>query len=432
LKVLLIGCGAREHAIAEALHSSELYAFTKNNNPGITRLAKEVKIGDECDANAVSGYAIAKKVDFVVVGPEAPLAAGVVDACEEKGVQCVGPRKALAQLETSKSFARLLLQKHGIPGNPEFQVFNSTNGLREYLEKLSKTGFVVKPDGLTGGKGVKVSGEHLQGVQDAFDYCVECIKGHGKVVVEEKLEGEEFSLQALVSGEKTISTPIAQDHKRAFEGDEGPNTGGMGSYSCEDHSLPFLSESDVKQAKEINAAVAKAILEETNTAYKGVLYGGFMATANGVKLIEYNVRFGDPEAMNVLPIITSDFSEVCAGIADGSLSNALFAKKATVVKYAVPEGYPANPQGGKELTVDESNLGDARLYYSSVNEENGKIYSTRSRSIAALGIADSLSEAEEKAQAALNAISGPVFHRKDIGTRALLDKRISHMKALRG
>ena len=290
----------------------------------------------------------------------------------EFGIPCVGPTKELARIESSKSFARRLLAKYGIPGNPRFRIFSGLNGIESWLRELG--GFVVKPDGLTGGKGVKVSGEHLRSIADAVVYCKEVLdEGHPSVVVEEKLDGEEFSLQSFCDGTHVVDMPVVQDHKRAHEGDTGPNTGGMGSYSCANHSLPFLSREDLGRASAINKLVAKALLEESGEPYKGILYGGFMATRDGVRLIEYNARFGDPEALNVLSLLRTDFADVCEAIIQGTLHKMRirFEKLATVCKYVVPEGYPERPIKGEPIDWPRAaKLEQLRIFEAAVNKND--------------------------------------------------------------
>jgi len=291
-KVLLVGNGAREHALAEAFmrskKSPELYSYMKANNPGIADLSKEVKIGEYSDLVAINEFAEKIKPDFAFIGPEDPLSQGVVDSLKKIGIESVGPIKALAKLETSKGFTRELMAKYKIKGNAIFKNFKSMDGIKEFLKELD--GFVVKPDGLTGGKGVKVQGEHLATVQDALDYCEEVLKSHPSVVVEDKLDGEEFSLQCLTDGKTVVATPPVQDHKRAYVNDEGPNTGGMGSYSCEDHSLPFMTQADVDEGLRITQEMADAMYKEYGAYYKGIMYAGLIITKDGVKLIEYNAR----------------------------------------------------------------------------------------------------------------------------------------------
>jgi phosphoribosylamine--glycine ligase len=374
-----------------------------------------------------------QKPDFVLVGPEEPLAEGIVDSLEALGIPCVGPTKNLARLESSKAFTRELLARHNIPGNPRYRVFESSQGIAEHLQGLD--GYVVKPDGLTGGKGVKLSGAHLASVKDAVAYCKELLRrGPPRVVIEEKLDGEEFSLQSFCDGTHVVDMVAVQDHKRLGEGDTGPNTGGMGSYSCEDHSLPFLKPSHLEQASAINAAVAVALRKETGQKYKGILYGGFMVTRDGLRLLEYNARFGDPETMNVLSLLETDFVDICEAIIEERLHELpiRFRRQATVCKYVVPQGYPDNPIKGAriDLSAVPAESPDFRLYKAAVEERDGQLLMTGSRAVACVGIGSTLAEAEKVAEQAACAIQGLVFHRRDIGTRELIQKRIDHMSAL--
>ncbi|MBI3034191.1 phosphoribosylamine--glycine ligase [Candidatus Woesearchaeota archaeon] len=432
MKALIIGSGAREHAIADALASSgsELYGFLSNRNPGIYRQCMEFTVGSVTDAQSIKKFAEKTRPDLAVIGPEAPLEAGVADELLKIGIACFGPSKALAQLETSKSFTRQLLEKYRIPGNPKYRIFgnkSSESEIKDFMNELGK--FVVKPDGLTGGKGVKVSGEHLQSSEDAVAYCNDILRTHSNVIVEEKLDGEEFSLQSITDAETVVDCPPVQDHKRAYENDEGQNTGGMGSYSDSNHLLPFLKREHVEQAHEITEKTAKALKQEIGT-YRGVMYGGFMLTKKGVKLIEYNARFGDPEAMNVLPLLKTSFAEICRAAAEGELrkAKAEFERKATVCKYVVPKGYPENPVTGR---IDIPEKTRALRFYAAVREQDGIIYTTRSRAAAFVGIADTIENAERIAEQAACMVRGETYHRRDIGTRQLLQKRVQHMASLK-
>ena len=433
--ILLLGSGAREHAIARALACSPqnpaIACLAANNNPGIQKLAEEFKVGSISDPKSVVSFAQKCCAKLTIIGPEAPLQAGVADALWNAGIPIVGPKKAHAQIETSKGFTRDLLAKYNIPGGPLYRRFDSLDGVAEFLEELGED-YVVKYDGLMGGKGVKVSGDHLHSHDEALDYCTKLVNRGGSFVVEEKLIGEEFSLMSFCDGEHLAHMPPVQDHKRAYEGDEGPNTGGMGSYSDADHSLPFLTNDDISQAQQINETTGQALKKEFSEGYKGVLYGGFIATADGVKLIEYNARLGDPEAMNVLPLLESDFVEVCHGIVNGNLDerNVSFSRRATVCKYAVPEGYPDSPVKGEP--IDVSSVTDtSQLYYASVDMKDGTLIEAGSRTVAYVGIAGSLVKAEAKAEGEISKVRGPLFHRTDIGTTELIQKRVEHMQTLR-
>lgn len=438
--VLLIGNGAREHAIAEAIvrsgHKPMLFSFMKANNPAIAALSSAVYIGSYDNLDDINTFARDNAIDFAVIGPEDPLDNGVVDSLRRIGIPAVGPTKQLAQLETSKSFTRNLLSKYNIPGNPQYQIFTSMDGIEAFIGGLD--GVVIKPDGLTGGKGVMVQGDHFETKEEALEHCREILREHSVVIVDEKLEGEEFSLQCLSDGINVVATPPVQDHKRRFVGDKGPNTGGMGSYSAEDHSLPFMTSADVAEGLAITRKVAEAIYKETGEYYKGVMYGGFIITKSGIKLLEYNARFGDPEAMNTLPLLKTDFVDVCRAIIDGTLDSldVEFEKQATVCKYIVPKGYglpkdhPDAQSTSAKIEVDD--VKGAQLYYSSVDKREDGLYMTTSRAIGVVGIAENLETAEQIAERAVSAIKGPVDHRPDIGTKPLLQRRIDHMKKIRG
>ena len=420
----VIGKDGRTSAICRYLEQSGMTVVRLPWKSG-EAAASIAQIVDAIDRHGIS---------LVVIGPEDPLGAGVVDALEDRGIACVGPRRAAARLETSKAFTRDLVQKYGIAGNPRYRVFRSTDGVGAFLRELGE--YVVKPDGLTGGKGVKVSGDHLHAFEEGEAYCAELLQhGYEAVVIEERLDGEEFSLQSFCDGTTLVDMPVVQDHKRAFDGDQGPNTGGMGSYSCSDHSLPFLTADDVGQASAINRAVARAVREETGVAYKGVLYGGFMRTAHGVRLIEYNARFGDPEALNILSVLRTPLGRVCEAIAGGTLDSLQveFAPFATVCKYIVPQGYPTEPV--RDASVDPRDLpsetDNLKIYRAAVEERDGRLVLTGSRAIGFVGIHRELAEAARIAEAAASAVKGPVYHRTDIGSDRLIAQRVKHIEALR-
>ena len=438
-KILLVGQGAREHAIAKALKKNdlELYAFMKAKNPGIALLSEEVKLAPLNDYNALGEFVKKIKPDIAIIGPENPLADGIVDFLKENDINVIGPFQSAARIESSKSFTRDLMKKYNIPGLPDYRVFQPGTDIEEIKNYINKYGKVaVKRDGLAGGKGVKLMGEHLQDVNETIAFCKEVFDKGEPIVLEELLVGEEFSLQCFVSGENIVPTPIAQDHKRAYEGDKGPNTGGMGSYSAEDHLLPFIPEEIVEEAKEIVWKTAKAIKEETGQNYIGILYGGFMLTPNGLKLLEYNARFGDPEAMNILPLLKTPLIDIFRAMINNELDEieVVFDKKATVCKYLVPEGYPITPKKEEPIVVETEKITKegADLFYSSVSEtEPGKIITTTSRAIAIVGIAENLAKAEKIAEKATTYVEGPLFHRKDVGTKELIQKRIDHLKELK-
>jgi phosphoribosylamine--glycine ligase len=440
MRVLAVGGGAREHAIVHALARSgaDVFVCMKNSNPGIARLAKGVALLDETDVPKVVEFAKAKDVSLAVVGPEAPLQAGLADGLGDAGIPTASPRKAAARIETSKSFMRNLMRKHGVRGSVRFVEADTVDDVGRALDELG-TDIVVKPVGLTGGKGVKVFGEHMMTREDVFAYAEEIasqrIGGGTSMVVEEKLVGEEFTLQAFCDGSRVVPMPAVQDHKRAYEGDKGPNTGGMGSYSQNDGLLPFLTKNDYADAVSIMTDTVRALRTE-GAEYRGPLYGQFMLTKHGPKVIEFNARFGDPEAMNVLSLLRSDFTAICESMAGGDLSGRAveFEKKASVCKYVVPQGYGSKPLSGEEIKVDEKAIeaAGAVLYYANVNEKDGRIYTTTSRSVGIVGVADRLEDAERMAEEGVRHVIGKVFVRHDIGRKDVLDAKVARMNRIRG
>lgn len=407
-----------------------------NANPGIRRTSIDHAIHDVTDTSWIVEWAKARSADLAVIGPEAPLERGIADALEAVGIPTVGPRRQAAQLETNKEFMRTLMREHRIPGLPPFWAFDHLGAFEEFVND-SDFEYVIKPLGLTGGKGVKVWGDHFTTKAEALAYGREILErnigGSGRFLVEEKLVGEEFSLQALCDGAHLVPMPLAQDHKRAYEGDVGPNTGGMGSYGDADGLLPFVTKDDHAAALETMAKTVEAMASR-GTPFRGILYGGFMATRDGPKLLEYNVRFGDPEAMNVLPILEDDLLDLCVRLTEGRLpASARFARQATVCKYVVPTGYGTRPKAGELLKVDEESIRQARarLYYAAVDDRGSLLYTTTSRSLAVVGIADDLGGAESIAEEALAFISGVFYARRDIGKPEVVAKKVERMKALR-
>ncbi len=452
LVILVYGKDARTDAIIKACRGSGIkvviYYYSE------FRVAGFVETCDGgVDDGSLSGdgleamVAYARKVQphLVIVGPEEPLEAGLVDTLEkELGIPCFGPRGDLARIETSKSWTRDFLASLDLGVNPTYRVIREPADVAAYLSDLSE--FVVKPDGLTGGKGVKVFPEHFHTKDEAVEYA-ESLASDSCVVIEERLDGEEFSLMSITDGQSVLHCPVVQDHKRAYDGDEGPNTGGMGSYSYADHSLPFLTSEEIELARRTNEQVARALRSDDGTPYKGVLYGGFIATASGVRVIEYNARFGDPEALNVLPLLSGDFVELAYGVATGSLPREMaFEHRATVCKYLVPTNYPTGPKTDDEIKVPAHlhDRSDLKLYWAAVNlkepntrwwDEGAVVRMTGSRALAVVGIGDNLAEAEAVAESAavdIEAASmGTVRHRRDIGSAPLLAKRMAHVERIR-
>lgn len=428
MKILVVGGGGREHAIAVALSRTmgvDLFSVMAKRNPGISQIVKKTLLQKETDVKRVIEFAKTVGADYAFIGPEAPLEAGIVDGLEHAGVACVGPDRAAARLETDKAFCREMMERHKIAGCPVFRICHGADDAVSFIKDYGGD-LAIKPIGLTGGKGVRIMGEQVDRA-GAIAYVKQM---GGNVVLEERLVGEEFTLQAFADGTHLVPMPLVQDHKRAYEGDVGPNTGGMGSYSMPDHTLPFVTHSDYSAALGIMRSVV-GVMGKIGQPFKGILYGQFMNTSEGPKVIEFNARFGDPEAMNVLSLLTSDLSDIVVSITEGSLSSkgVSFENAATVCKYIVPEGYPDAPNIGDQLTIENPRA--ALLYYANVDERDGQLFTQSSRTLAFVGIGQTLEEAEKKAEMAASTVKGRVRHRKDIGTTGLLLQRCNHMKELR-
>jgi phosphoribosylamine--glycine ligase len=425
--VLVVGGGGREHAIARSLAADpacELYACAGNRNPGIAGVAEGFEPIEGTAVEDVVAYATEVGTDLAVIGPEAALAAGVSDALDDAGVYTFGPSADAARIETDKAFQREFMRAESIPGCPDFAVFDDTEAACEHIDEYDGD-LAVKPAGLTGGKGVRVIGDQVT-PEEAKAYLRDA--AYDRVVLEERLVGEEFTVQAFVANGEVRPTPAVQDHKRAYEGGEGPNTGGMGSYSDATPELPFMTTDDYAAAVDVLEATVDALPD-----YKGVLYGQFMLTAEGPKVVEFNARFGDPEAMNTLPVLETSFLDVVTAARDGEeLPELEFAGQATVCKYAVPDGYPVDPESGARITVDEDSVGDALLFYASVDERADGLYTTTSRSFAVVGVADTIAAAEEQAESALSAAGEGLRVRHDVGKLGVIDERVERMADRRG
>lgn len=438
MKVLLVGGGGREHAIAKALvkGGARIFSTMKYRNPGIARLAEAVLQTDEAETDRIASWAADRGVDIAVVGPEMPLALGLVDLLEKRSIPSVGPDRAAAEIEASKKFARDLMAKHRIPGLIEYNSFSRAQDLERFLKSVDYD-LVVKPVGLTGGKGVKVMGDHFGTREDALRYAKQVLKdgigGGRSVLIERKEVGEEFSVQAFCDGKTLAPMPAVQDYKRALEGDRGPNTGGMGSVSQEDGLLPFLPRSDYEKSVKIMQRVVEAMASE-GRPFKGILYGGFILTRTGPKVIEFNARFADPESMNVLSLLKDDLLSIFSTIAHGGLkSSVAFSRRATVCKYAVPEGYGTAPVSGAPLLVNEDAIRKegAELFYAAVDSIGTGLFTTSSRSLAIVGVAEDITKAFTIAEDGLRHVKGRVYVRHDIGHPDQVRKKVARMRELR-
>lgn len=438
MRIGLIGSGGREHAIAKALcrypSRDSLFVYGSHQNPGIQKMAVLSLIGDMRDIHGIEDFFTTNRVDLVVVGPEVPLIAGVSDSLRHSGIKVVGPSKTQARLEGDKVFMRDLLRRRVKRGSPRWKEVKDITSAREFINEVGQV--AVKPIGLTGGKGVSVMGVHFQTMEDALQRVQSALDEDGVVLLEERLIGEEFSRIAFVSDGKLSAMPVAQDFKYAFDGDRGGMTGGMGAYTMTDGSLPFLTKADLQEADTILQLTVKAIEQESHENYRGFLYGQFIATAQGVRVIEFNVRLGDPEAINLMTLFRADAPLFLANLADGSLDEdaAAFLPKASLSKYVVPAAYP---QSGNEHVLvdfdeDEISREGFSLIFASLVEKPQGFETLGSRALAIVGVGDDPGSISTKMEALLDRIEPATLrHRKDIGDARLLDTKINKMKSLR-
>lgn len=413
-KVLVLGGGGREHAIVHALSRSpqveKIYAAP--GNAGIAAMAECVAL-KETQVDELIAFARENAIDLTVVGPEAALAVGVVDAFRAAGLKIFGPTKAATQIESSKEFAKDLMKKYSIP-TAAYEVFDNYEVALEYVKKGTFP-TVLKYDGLAAGKGVVIP-ETLEEADEALrDMLLNDKFGHGRVVIEEFMTGPEFSFMCFVSDEKVYPMEVAQDHKRVFDGDKGPNTGGMGAYS----PLPFITKEDIDWAYDyIMCATANALIAE-GCAFRGVLYGGLMKTPNGIKVIEFNARFGDPETEVVLPRLESDIYDIFCAVADGeNVGEIKWNNKASIGIVLASKGYPEAYDKG--FAIEGLNDVEGIVYHMGTALKDGKYVTNGGRVLFVTVMADTFVEAQARANAEVAKIKcDNLFHRSDIGWQAV-------------
>lgn len=412
MKVLVVGSGGRCHAIVEALSRSPQVEkiFCAPGNAGIASLAECVAI-KETAVDALCDFARENAVELTVVGPEVALEAGIADRFKAKGLRIFGPTKSAARIETSKEFAKELMRKYDIP-TAAFRTFSDYNEALAYV-KAGSLPTVLKYDGLAAGKGVVIA-ETLEQADEALkDMLLDEKFGHGRVVIEEYLEGPEFSLMCFVNGRDVYPMPVAQDHKRAYDGDKGPNTGGMGAYT----ELPFIDDADLDYAMNaIMRRTADALVAE-GAPFCGVLYGGLMKPPNGIKVIEFNARFGDPETEVVLPRMKSDICGVFCDVADGRTPNIEWHDFATLGIVLASKGYPGSYEKG--FAIEGVDTVDGSVYHMGTARKDGKYVTAGGRVMIVVCKAPTLREAQKKAVAEVAKIGcDNLFHRTDIGDKA--------------
>ncbi|MDQ0228374.1 phosphoribosylamine--glycine ligase [Metabacillus niabensis] len=417
MKVLIIGQGGREHALVWKAAQSKLVTkvFVAPGNDGMQELATLVPIS-ETDNQGLLDFAKKEAIDFTFVGPEVPLLNGIVNDFQAAGLKVFGPTKEAALIEGSKNFAKELMFKYNIP-TADYQTFTDVEQAKAYIEEKGAP-IVIKADGLAAGKGVTVA----ETLDVALNSVTDMLEG-GKfgdasrsVVVEEFLAGEEFSLMAFVNGEKVYPMVIAQDHKRAYDNDEGPNTGGMGAYS----PVPQISEQVVEQAVEtILKPAAKALVSE-GRSFTGILYAGLILTTEGPKVIEFNARFGDPETQVVLPRLESDLIEALLAILEDKPVELKWSEKAVLGVVLASKGYPNDYEKGQPIGTLQAEQTDAVIFHAGTKWQDEQYVNNGGRVLVVSGYGDSIQDAQKQAYELVEKVVSPaLFYRNDIGNKAI-------------
>jgi phosphoribosylamine--glycine ligase len=415
---------------------SELFAFAGHRNPSLVHHTRasggKVEIGDVCDAQAVAAFARDNEIDVAMVSADEPLESGVVDALLEQGTSAVGPTRAGAEIEWNKAFARELLLDVAPEATPPLHIARDAREVDEAIESFGSTPIVVKPSGLTGGKGVKVMGPHLASHAEARDYALSLLasgRAGDSVLIEQKIVGAEFTIQAISDGATVVFPNATYDYPYRFDGDEGPGTGGMGSLSTAQAALPFMSAEHYAQACSIVERVI-ARLSSEGRRFTGVMNSGFFATADGVSVIEFNARFGDPECLNIMALFDGDWTQVMQRICAGELTreDVSLRDEASLVLYLVSPDY-ALPGGGAtptpyefELDVDAMQRAGCEVFFSSAVHVAQNTYRTvgTSRAVALVTTAPQLAEAHERIVAGASSV-GVLQWRRDVGDERYLN-----------
>jgi phosphoribosylamine---glycine ligase len=437
VRTLIVGHGGRESALASRMaEHSELYAFAGHENPSLVRWAEQsggrVQLGDVCDAAAVAQFAREQQIDVAMVSADEPLAAGVVDELLAQGTRAVGPTRAGSEIEWNKAFARELLTNVAPEATPKLRVVHRIDEIEEAVASFDDLPIVVKPSGLTGGKGVKVMGPHFATHAEGADYARGLLANAGpgdSVLIEEKIAGAEFTIQAISDGTTTVFPHSTYDYPYRFDGDEGPGTGGMGSLSTEREVLPFMTSAHYDAACSVIERVI-ARLGEEGRRFNGVMNSGFFATADGIRVIEFNARFGDPECMNIMSLFRGDWTRVMERICSGTLSaeDVPLSPEASLVLYLVSPDYALPRAPGTaprtyefSLDIDRVERAGCEVFFSSAEHVSGDTFRTvgTSRAVALATTAPTLARAHERVVAQASTV-GVLEWRREVGDERYL------------
>ncbi len=419
MKVLIVGNGGREHTLLWKLakDAPDGNFFMTLGNGGTGNLARHVPISPT-DTDALVGFAGEEGIDLTVVGPEVPLSHGIVDTFQSRGLRIFGPTKEAAMLETSKAFAKDIMRKHGVP-TADFAVFRDHDEARRYVETC-EIPVVIKASGLAAGKGAIVCRERREALSAISSMMVDRIFGESgdEVVVEECMQGEELSIFCLTDGEKYVTMIPSQDHKPIYDGDSGPNTGGMGAYAPVSLADPPLQE-QVK--REVFEPVLRG-MAEAGIPYRGILYAGLMVTGEGPKVVEFNCRFGDPETQVVLPLLEDNLLDLLVGVSEGKMAAERLKWKdgSAVCVVLASAGYPGSYKKGMEITIDEGVAGmeDVVLFHAGTSKEGDRLVASGGRVIGVTAVGESIQYAMDRAYEACDGIHYMgKYHRNDIGLK---------------
>lgn len=436
--ILVVGSWAKEQIAIENIKKKpgvKVFSYMDTKNPGIATLADDFELGSLSESDRIIDYAKKKKADIVIITTATPLKTGLVDALEKENIFAFGPNRVAAKLETDKAFARGLMQKYNIKAVPKFQIFTDFGPAIEFAKQLNWN-VAVKPAGLTEGLGVKVFGDQLKNSRDVIeqiDFVLNSKPGNTKVIIEEKLEGEEFTLQCIVCDSIVIPTPAVQDFKKLLPGDKGANTASMGSYSDTGTLLPFMTQEDYDTAINVIRDTIKAFHSETGLNCRGFLYGQFMLTKQGLKLIEFNFRPGDPEWLDTVVVLKDNILDLIKNALNNKEGLPHFEKKATVCKYIVPMSYPEKLNEVLDISLEEDKIkkNDVGIYYSCGIDDDGKLNVGTERGIALIAKGNTIYEANKKLEKGMAHIKGNFYYRNDIGSRQMIRQKMVHIHEIR-
>ena len=437
-RVLVVGSWAKEEitiANMKRYPGMEVFCYMDTRNPGIRERADGSRIGRLDDVRDILAYAGEERIDLTLVTTAAPLAAGLVDAMKKENMPVFGPTREAARLESDKAFTRELVKQH-VPGAvPGFKVCDTVTRALDFAAELNWQ-VAIKPVGLTDGLGVKVVGDQLADEKEVEAYIKKIhskkIDNDSRIIVEEKMTGEEFTIQCFVYEDTFIPTPAVQDFKKLLNGEKGPNTASMGSYSDSNRLLPFMNQADYLRAIDIIRKTLAAFRRETGHWCSGFLYGQFMLCRDGVKLVEYNFRPGDPEWMNTVTILQDNIAGIVGKLMQGKTPRPSFKRKAAVCKYVVPPEYPYKLDEILDVSLDREKINgnEVEVYWSCGVEDGGKLKVGHERGIAFLARGDTIFDANEKVETAVSNLEGDFHYRSDIGSRQLIKTKIEAVKKL--